>query len=339
MNDIFADSFDRLLAGECPATTVRKIESGESFSRLWNALTEGGFADLLVSESVGGAGLSLLDASPLIAACGRYALPVPLAYTMLVRALLDPKSLESLTGPITISASVVRHTGDVLRCDNVPFGQVSEWVMVEESGLCHLWSLEAAFVERDGVEGSLDASVTWSKRPRSIPLSYNGTRIPGATITAMLISGAMERVLEMTIAYANERSQFGRAIAKFQAIQQQVSVLAELTFATRMASRLACSPSSWTPSIGGAAVAKAYASQAAAAAAGIAHAVHGAIGITAEHDLHLYTRRLHAWRRAFGAETAWHEEIGAAWLGGNESALDFVRSAISPNASGADSNL
>ena len=337
MNDIFADSFDRLLAGECPASTVRQIESGESFSGLWEALTESAFADLLVPESAGGAGLSLLDASPLIAACGRYALPVPLAYTMLVRALLDRKNLETLAGPVTIASSAVRHTGDVFHCDNVPFGHVSEWIMVEESGLCQLWSLEAADVESDGIEGSLDASATWSKRPRSIPLFCNGTRISGAAVTALLISGALEKVLEMTISHANERSQFGRPIGKFQAIQQQVSVLAELTFAARMASRLACSPSSATPIASGVAIAKAYASQAAATAASIAHAVHGAIGITAEHDLNLYTRRLHAWRRAFGAETAWYAEIGAAWLGGNDSALDFVRNAIPPSASYADS--
>jgi acyl-CoA dehydrogenase len=92
-----------------------------------------------------------------------------------------------------------------------------------------------------------------------------------------------------------------------------------------MSANLACSSSGYAPSLQGTAIAKSYASEAAARAAAIVHAVHGAIGITTEHDLNLYTRRLHAWRRAFGAESYWQEALGAQWLDDDTSALDFVR--------------
>ena len=46
----------------------------------------------------------------------------------------------------------------------------------------------------------------------------------------------------------------------------------------------------------------------------IAHAVHGAIGVTAEYDLQLYTRRLQEWRGDFGSQAYWHAQLGAALL-------------------------
>jgi hypothetical protein len=59
-----------------------------------------------------------------------------------------------------------------------------------------------------------------------------------------------------------------------------------------------------------------------------AHAVHGAIGISAEHDLHLLTRRLHEWRVAEGAESYWAREIGRALVSSDEPAVDFIRLAL-----------
>jgi acyl-CoA dehydrogenase len=58
-------------------------------------------------------------------------------------------------------------------------------------------------------------------------------------------------------------------------------------------------------------VAKARCSQAALAVAETSHSIHGAIGFTAEYDLQLHTRRLHAWRQAAGSESYWHGVAGA----------------------------
>ncbi|MBC7938257.1 MAG: acyl-CoA/acyl-ACP dehydrogenase, partial [Chitinophagaceae bacterium] len=74
------------------------------------------------------------------------------------------------------------------------------------------------------------------------------------------------------------------------------------------------------------AVAKARTSEAAALVASIAHAVHGAIGITEQYDLQLRTRRLQAWRGAAGSESYWNMRIGQALLGSDHAMLpDFVR--------------
>ncbi|MFL9900559.1 acyl-CoA/acyl-ACP dehydrogenase [Paraburkholderia fungorum] len=331
-DDIFTESFERLLSGVCAPATVRGIEAGAASGPLWSALAEAGFADLLVSEEGGGAGFSLHNAAPLIEACGRHALPVPLAYTLLVRAALERAGAKPVDGPVTIADTPAHAVHEGVRCARVPFGAVSEWIVVTYGGACALWPTQAAQIERDGIHGSLDASLLWPSVPAAaISLEQADWRAAGAAITALMMAGAMERLLDMTIAYANDRKQFGKPIGKFQALQQQISLFAERTFATRMASRIACPTGQVPLDRRAVAVAKSYASAAAIDAAAIAHAVHGAIGITAEHDLNLYTRRLHAWRRAFGAETAWHAELGRAWLRDTSSALDFTRAHLSPS--------
>ena len=82
------------------------------------------------------------------------------------------------------------------------------------------------------------------------------------------------------------------------------------------------------PALEAAAIAKQVASIAAVPVAEIAHAVHGAIGISEEYDLQLYTRRLHEWRLADGSEAYWAAQLGAARLAAaNQSSVDFIRAA------------
>jgi len=58
------------------------------------------------------------------------------------------------------------------------------------------------------------------------------------------------------------------------------------------------------------ATAKIVAGEAADAGAAAAHQVHGAMGMTREHDLQLFTRRLWSWSTEFGSATAWNERLG-----------------------------
>ena len=107
--------------------------------------------------------------------------------------------------------------------------------------------------------------------------------------------------------------------------------MAEQVAAAQMAAAMGCSGAGPLPRPLRAALAKARASEAAALAAGIAHAVHGAIGVTAEFDLQLHTRRLHEWRADFGAESHWNTVLGHALLAsGPDPALDFMRRELFP---------
>src|SRR3546814_7193507 len=70
------------------------------------------------------------------------------------------------------------------------------------------------------------------------------------------------------------------------------------------------------------------ASAAAPTIAATAHAVHGAIGISAEHDLHLFTRRLHGWRMEHGSEGYWEARLGRERLAAGGHSVDWVRNAM-----------
>jgi hypothetical protein len=201
-------------------------------------------------------------------------------------------------------------------CPGVPFGLLADWVLVAGDTATELWPVTAAERRATGVHGSLQAHLSWPARPaQALVLAPGFSWLhAGALLTAALMAGAMERVLEATLTYASERAQFGKSIGKFQAVQQQLAVMAEQVFAARMAAEIGCADDGIVPHADRAALAKARNGEAAEKVVAIAHAVHGAIGVTAEYDLQLHTRRLQEWRSDFGAPAYWHAQLGAALL-------------------------
>lgn len=160
-----------------------------------------------------------------------------------------------------------------------------------------------------------------------ITRSVGGASEPARALAlSAAISGAADRVLAMTIDHAEQRSQFGKPIGRQQAIQQQLAVMAEQVVAVRLAVELA-SAGSW-PTMNQAAFAKTVAATYAAPIANTAHAVHGAIGISEEYDLQLYTRRLQAWRLDGGGETLWAQRLGRSVLTAQDDTLDWIRSTL-----------
>ena len=105
--------------------------------------------------------------------------------------------------------------------------------------------------------------------------------------------GGAQRVMEMCADYASRREQFGRPIGTFQAIKHKCADMLILVEAARVAAEeaAATSPSSpGEPSIS-AAIAKSYAGDAYAKIAGDGIQLHGGVGFTWEHDIHLYFKR------------------------------------------------
>jgi alkylation response protein AidB-like acyl-CoA dehydrogenase len=137
-------------------------------------------------------------------------------------------------------------------------------------------------------------------------------------------AGAAQRALELTVAYTKTRVQFGRAIGSFQALQHRMAdlhVLVEsarsLCYAAASAAGAAADPAADTARLGLlAAAAKAYCSQALTRAAGQMIQLHGAIGITWEHDAHRYFKRAHGAGQLFGAPAEHVARIAAALIDG-----------------------
>lgn len=150
-------------------------------------------------------------------------------------------------------------------------------------------------------------------------------RALAAAVDAALMSGAIDALLQISIDYAGTRRQFGREISKYQVIQHHIAVLAEEAMAARMAAQVAFSGPVLEISVRKAAAAKVCAGKAAAQASAIAHAIHGAIGVSLEHDLHLYTGGLQARRLSHGGESFWARELGRWALASREDATTLAR--------------
>lgn len=298
------DPFARLIEDVCTPASIRAVEAGEDRGAMWDAFAQSGFLDALVSEEAGGAGLSWMDVAPLIALLGRHAAPLPVGDTMVARAFLASAGMTVPDGAIAIA------TGP----GPVPFAAVSDYIL---SGSPETPKLSRVEARKTGVFRATTA-YTQSVHGR-------GFRPIAATLRAGLIAGAAGRVLEMTVAYANERNQFGKPIGKQQAVQQQLAILAEQAVAARIAAAIGAR-AGLRPEPVAAAIAKHGTSLAAVQVAAIAHAVHGAIGISEEHDLQLLTRRLQDWRLSDGSESYWAGLLGhlRAEISGVPS-VDFIR--------------
>lgn len=328
---MFAEAIEEILADRFTPAAIRVVEAGGSPTALWSTLAESGFLELLAPEDAGGASLALNDLFPIIASFGRHALPVPAAQSIAARALLLPHDVAVPPGMGTLASSCGLADDGSVECTLTPFGAMADFVLADQGGDLVLLSCAQAERVAPGVHGSLSATLRWRAMNPDARIAGAGGDIAvfGAALHAALLAGAMGRVFDMTLQYGNDRSQFGKSIGKFQAIQHQLSVMAEHVAAAGIAAELAFSGAGPLPARLPTAIAKARTSEAVAVVAAIAHAVHGAIGVTEEYDLQLFTRRMHEWRIAHGSEAYWNVVVGEALLARkDETITDFVRAAI-----------
>ena len=271
-----ADLFRR----HCPPEVVRSAE-GEGWSpALWAELEASGLAGA-------GVALPLADAAEVVRVAAAFAAPVPLAETVLVGLLRGP---DAPSGPVT-----------VVHRRRAPYGRVAAALLSGEG-----------FVQRE--DARLEAASNLASEPldrAGVPdASGDDVRRLGALLRSVQMAGAMERVLELTATYVEERRQFGVPLERFQAVQQQLAALAGEVASAATAVEHAVE----FPGDVEVAAAKIRSGEAAAASAAIAHQLHGAVGMTDEHELGLFTRRLWSWRDDFGGEAEWARLLGRAVL-------------------------
>lgn len=325
---MFAEAIEDILRDRCTPAAVRAIEAGGSPDELWQALAGAGFLDLLLPEDAGGAGLPLAELFGVLAHFGRYTVPLPVGQAIVARGLVAP-AVSLPSGLLTLAPALRREADGSLSCPLTPFGSIAQHVLAADGD--QLLLLDASQARRTPVRvhQSQLATLTWREASAAEKLPGDAAALPafGAALHAALIAGAMTRVFEMTLGYCNERMQFGRSLGKFQAVQHQLSVMAELVAAVSVAAEAAFQHDGRAPRLLPAAMAKARASEAALEVANTAHALHGAIGITEEYDLQLLTRRLHEWRLAHGSEAHWNAVVGRQVLSADCTLAEFVRAA------------
>jgi alkylation response protein AidB-like acyl-CoA dehydrogenase len=302
---------------ECSTAELRHAwESAEGWSvARWEALAAMGVVGMTAPEDHGGLGLSEVDLVLVLEEIGRSGVPEPvlettaLAVPLLVEAEGDEaRKVRDLWLPRITGGSAVATFGR--HCAPGVSAPGADLFLLEADG-------DVLALPKDALELSPLASVDGARRlavphwdPGAATMIASGatartlvarTLDRAATGSAAILLGVADRLVVMAAEHARQRHQFGRAIGSFQAVKHHLAnALIALEFARPLVYRAAWSLSSGDPDASlHSSMAKARASDSATLAARIALQVHGAIGYTWEHDLHLWMKR------------AW--SLGAAW--------------------------
>jgi alkylation response protein AidB-like acyl-CoA dehydrogenase len=322
-------SVRQVLADRCPTSYVRECWADSSrWQGLWANLQSLGWPSLQLPESAGGSTAGVVELVAVMELAGFADVPVPLAASagMALPVLLAggapadvteaaasaPSALVADGGgpPTGATASSLRLVGSHLsgKVERVRDAERAKTLVVTtwSDGIPIGVVVDAGSANVGARNEKLDPSsptsdVTFDLDvPGDSTLTGDVTRglaVARIALAAELV-GASDRMLEMSIDHARARSQFGRAIGSFQAVQQKlveafvgIERARALTYA---AAATADSATATTPEIAIAAcLAKAAASEAGVNVSRAAVQVHGAIAMTVEHELHLFVRR--AW--------------------------------------------
>lgn len=346
---LLADSARAFTEKECPPERVRAVAAtAEGFDAdLWAAMGALGWCGLAVAERHGGAGQGLAELVVLAEALGRGPVPSPLLPSATLAALpiawagsdaqcdrwLPALAAGEAFGTLAAlepgggDGEAAIAGGDTLAGTKllVPWAATADIVVVTTAAGLHL--VEPA---RGGFSASrhddlggdplyavnLDGAV-------AEPLGSGGADQQHAVLRRALdhaavaqlaqAVGAGERALELSLAHARDRQQFGRPIGTFQAVAHRcVDMRSDLDACRYLAYRAA-----WALDRGGSAdievgSALTYATDALRAVLAHAHQVHGALGFSTECDLHLYTRRAKAFELAYGGTAPNLERVASA---------------------------
>lgn len=343
IDSIVVDTTTRIFRDLCDPQTINNAVDDSWKQPLWQTLEESGLTLCWVPEDKGGAGVSIAAGFDVLQITGRFAIPVPLAETMLAGWLLAQADIPIPAGAMTIAPG---NDKDDIRLDStgmvtgiahgVPFAsEASHLVIIAEREGKNI----AALIERSACTISSGANIAGDQKnditfKNVEPISASDMRagfarqdlmLMAAAVRSRQMAGALAAILDLCVDYAKERVAFERPIAKFQTIQHNLARLAGEVAAAEAASGSAADAIHHASRFDDAvfletASAKIRVGEAAGAGAAIAHQVFGAIGFTHEHILHRLTRRLWAWRDDFGSESQWAVQLGArvAENGANE---------------------
>ena len=164
--------------------------------------------------------------------------------------------------------------------------------------------LEGVRVGPDAVLGTVDEG--WPVVERALQRATAGK--------CMEMLGGAEAVLDLTVEYVKQRTQFGRPVGSFQAVQHSCSEMAtDVEGSRRVAYQAAWRVSEGQEAQREVSVAKAWVSEAYDRVCARSHQCHGAIGFTKEHDLQLYTRRAKVQELSYG-DSNFHKDLALGRL-------------------------
>jgi acyl-CoA dehydrogenase len=313
------ETADRFFTERCGKDVVNSVEKGVWPADLWKEIEEMGLSLIAVPEDKGGVGGTLADMLALLRMAGSHAVPVPIAETALANLLIAAAGGTPKPGPATLVLGNLKLSGGRVsgKVDRVPFaGVANRFVTVVGNTLAVIAKANAKVAAKPSHAGEPYGTVTFDNAATEFSgaSSVNAERaLELAAVTrAMQMAGAADKVLATTVEYSKQRVQFGRPIGSFQAIQHKcANMLVEVESSKSITYYAAWAVANDVPEASlAAAMAKAYTSDAYRHTAGEGIQIHGGIGFTWEHDMHIFFKRAKSSEVTFGDAT-WNREIVA----------------------------
>ena len=330
---LFQQTVRELLAKAFPAEELRTawIDATGRSRRRWAQLASLGVIGMLVPTDSGGLGMDEVDLVLPLEETGRAAVPEPIVETAAVATRLlselAPSQVQARWLPAIAAGDAWIAVGLDGSGPYVADAHIADLLLLQRGDTLHaVLPGDVDLVAQPSVDKATRIfTVDWTATPAT---KLAGGRAAEAAMAAGFdraafgvaaqLLGVTDRMIELAADHAREREQFGQPIGSFQAVKHLLAdALLKLDFARPVVYRAAWSvahqPSDPAIRSRDASMAKAYASEAAVVAARVALQVHGAIGYTWEHDLHLWMKRAWTLAGAWG-DAAWHRERVASWL-------------------------
>jgi alkylation response protein AidB-like acyl-CoA dehydrogenase len=316
------DSVRAVLARECPIGLLRElVEKGTPPDQLWARMVELDWPALTIAEEHGGIGLGFVELAVVLEELGRVVAPGPLFATVaqFAPAIREAGSDEQrerflgavargeLTGAVAVDGLAI----DGASADEVVVIDGDRAVVVAGADL-EVTPVDPFDKTRPVARVALQGEVP-PERVLAHPERI-GRAVDEATVAlAIEMVGTCQTIFDMTLQYAKDREQFGVAIGSFQAVKHK---LADMYVALERARACAYFAA---VTIAEDDERRAVATSMAKAAAGDAQRliaqegiqIHGGIGYTWEHDLHLYVKRAKTGDTLLGTASTHRARIGA----------------------------
>lgn len=349
--------------GVVRAVVERDTSVGTGWDRaLWAAMVEQGWAAVVVPDELGGLGLGWVEAAVLLEEVGRHVAPAPVlgqvvAGAALAQALAGEEvrhrpggdQVEGWLAEVAEGERVAAVAGRPLlaveadgawrvrgRAEVVPFAPSAALVVAPARDAAGHERLVAVAVEpgRFPAEPAMDRTreVGWVELDGDAAVVLGGPEAVeahldrGAVAYAAELLGVAGRALDLAVAYAGDREQFGRPIGSFQAVKHRCADMLVDVEGMRSAVWWAawCLSADDPDRSVAASTAKAWCSDAGRRVLASALQVHGGIGFTWEHDLHLFLKRGHLDQVAFGDGPAHRARLAAVLRARAEAGVPLV---------------
>ncbi len=325
-DNIIRESVARMLADVVSPKTTLAAEEGGIDRAAWNQFIAMG----LTGADAGALGLSdtadVLQAIVYAGALVPFADSEALARWLALGAGIASESSEILSCLVVPAQAIVHHAGGAtaqLKGQLVPWGRHCSRILLSfGQGASHHVAIARLSPESLRQQANLagepadviiaDTLALDSVHEVAAAWGPSAVRQRGALCRSAAMQGAAQHALELAIRYASDRKQFGKSLSQFQMIQSYLAQMAGELTASGIMLQTCLDAMTHNVSHDGAEVAalKIQAGMAARTIASLSHQIHGAMGFTQEYPLHLWTRRLWAWREEWGNETEWALELG-----------------------------